>query len=138
MKAHRLWIEIAMIGTAIAFALALLLATLGTLGGAAVEAFGQTQPAQTTAQTPAQETYDGVVTCSQCGAKHSSKIGQSAADCTRMCVHGGAHFALVDGEKIYQLDGDLAELKKVAGERVQVIGVVTGNTIRVSSLRTES
>jgi hypothetical protein len=130
MKAHRLWIEIAMIGTAIACALAFLLATLGALGGAAIEAFGQTQTAQGTAE----QTYEGVVTCSQCGAKHSSKIGQSAADCTRMCVHGGAHFALVDGEKIYQLEGDLAVLKKVAGERVQVMGVVTGNTIHISTL----
>jgi hypothetical protein len=132
MKAHRLWIEIAMIGTAIACALALLLATLGALGGAAVEAFGQSQAAS------AEETHDGVVTCSQCGAKHSSKIGLSAADCTRACVHGGAHFALVDGEKIYQLEGDLAVLKKVAGQRVQVVGVVSGNTIHVSSLHSES
>jgi hypothetical protein len=131
MKAHRLWIEIAMIGTAIACALAFLLATLGALGGVAVEAFGQIP----TTQTSAQESYEGVVTCSQCGAKHSAKIGQSAADCTRMCVHGGAHFALVDGEKIYQLDGDPALLKRVAGERVQVVGVVTGNTIRISTLR---
>jgi hypothetical protein len=131
MKAQRFWIEIAMIGTAMACALALLLATLGALGGVAVEAIGQTQ----TAQAATQESYEGVVTCSQCGAKHSAKIGESAADCTRMCVHGGAHFALVDGEKIYQLEGDLAVLKKVAGERVQVVGVVTGNTIHFSSLR---
>jgi hypothetical protein len=131
MKPHRLWIEIATIVTAIACALALVLATLGALGGVAVEAIGQTQAAQ-----PAQESYEGVVTCSQCGAKHSAKINQSAADCTRMCVHGGANFALVDGEKIYQLEGDLALLKKVAGERVQIVGVASGNTIRISSLRT--
>jgi hypothetical protein len=134
MKAHRLWIEIAMIGTAIACVLALLLATLGALGGVAVEAFGQTQAVQAAAE----ESYEGVVTCSQCGAKHSSKIGLSAADCTRACVHGGAHFALVDGEKIYQLEGDLAVLKKVAGQRVQVVGVISGNTIHVSSLHSES
>jgi hypothetical protein len=131
MKAHRLWIEIAMIGTAIACGLAFLLATLGALGGVAVEAFGQAQ----TAQTSGQESYEGVVTCSQCGAKHSAKIGQSAADCTRMCVHSGARFALVDGEKIYQLEGDPAVLKKAAGERVQIVGIANGNTIRVSSLR---
>lgn len=135
MKAPRLWIEIAMIGTAIACALALLIATLGALGGAAVEAFGQSQQTAVTGQAAGEETHEGVVTCSQCGAKHSAKIGESAADCTRKCVHAGAHFALVDGDKIYQLEGDPAVLKQSAGQRVRVTGVVTGNTIRFSSLR---
>jgi hypothetical protein len=131
MKVHRLWIEIAMISTAIACALALLIATLGAVGGAAVEAFGEAQ----TTQSAAGETYEGVVTCSHCGARHSAKIGQTAADCTRVCVHGGANFALVDGDKIYLLDGDLAVLKKVAGQRVQVNGIAAGNTIRITTVR---
>ncbi len=32
--------------------------------------------------------------------------GKTAGDCARMCVHGGAAFALVDGDKTYLLDGD--------------------------------
>src|SRR5262249_33204030 len=82
----------------------------------------------------AQQTYEGFVTCTQCGAKHAAKIGKSAADCTRMCVHGGSKFALVDGEKTYQLDGDLIQLKRVAGQRAQVVGAMRGNTIWVSSV----
>lgn len=130
MKLHRFWIEIVMVGVAIACGLALLLATLGAIGGLAVEAWGQTPTSQVTAE----EAFDGVVTCSSCGARHSAKINQSPADCTRVCVHAGASFALVDGEKIYLLDGDLGLLKKSAGERVRVVGVANGNTIRVTSI----
>jgi uncharacterized Zn ribbon protein len=129
MRVHRLCLDIIMVGTAIACALALLIATLGAVGGAAVDAFGQLQ----TTQSATEETYEGMVTCSRCGARHSAKIGQAAADCTRMCVHGGANFALVDGDKIYLLEGDLNLLKRVAGQRVKVAGVVNGNTIRVTS-----
>ena len=130
MSIHRLWIEIVMVGTGVACALALLLATVGAVAGAAGTAFGQ-QPAKPAA---ALQTYEGMVTCSRCGARHSAKLGKNAADCTRICVHAGAQFVLVDGEKIYQLEGDLNLLKKLAGERARIAGALTGNTIQVSSL----
>jgi hypothetical protein len=130
MGIHRFWIEIVMIATAIACALALLIATLGAVAGAAGTALGQqSNPAPATLQT-----YEGMVTCSRCGARHSAKFGKSAGDCTRICVHSGAQFALVDGEKVYLLDGDLNLLKKIAGERTRIMGSITGNTIRISSL----
>lgn len=40
MKAHRVWIEIVILGTTIAFGLALLIATLGTAAGTAVGTLG--------------------------------------------------------------------------------------------------
>lgn len=161
MKIYGLWIEILMIGIAVACALALLIGTLGAVAGVASEPVGeaQTEPAgqetlslRTPSQQPTsqqissqskqsapqsaevQQTYEGMVTCSRCGAKHSAKLGKSASDCTRMCVHAGGQFALVDGDKMYLLDGDLYRLKRVAGERTRVTGVVTGNTIRVTSV----
>lgn len=42
MKNHRLWLEIVLRGTVVAFVLALLLATLGTVAGFAVEPNGLT------------------------------------------------------------------------------------------------
>ena len=106
-----------------AFVLALLLATVG----AAAAAFAEQ------ANEPAAKTYQGMVTCSRCGAKHMAKGGQNPADCTFSCVRTGASFALVDGDKTYQLDGDLTLIKKVVGQRAQITGVVHGNTITVSA-----
>jgi hypothetical protein len=130
MKVHRFWVEIVMVGTVVACGLALLLATLGAVAGAAIGAFGQSQV------TPVitEHTYEGMVTCSSCGARHSAKLGETASDCTRKCVRIGGQFALVDGDKIYLLEGDLNSLKRVAGERARIIGTATGNTIRVSSV----
>jgi hypothetical protein len=60
----------------------------------------------------------------------------SAADCTRACVHSGERFALVDGEKTYILEGDEAALKRMAGQRVKIVGTLNGGTISVSSVAT--
>lgn len=135
MKLYRFFLEIVMVGAAVAFGLALLLATLGAVAGAAGAAFGQAQSAPAvSAPAVKEQTYEGMVTCSRCGARHSAAIGKSAGDCTRACVHAGANFALVDGEKTYLLDGDLMRLKRVAGERARISGALDGNTIRVSSV----
>lgn len=94
---------------------------------------GSVGPQQTT-QPAAEQTYEGMVTCSRCGAKHSANIGTTAADCVRICVHGGAKFTLVSGDSTYLLDGDLTVLKRAAGQRVRILGAVSGSTIRVSSV----
>jgi hypothetical protein len=131
MKAHRIWLEIVIVGTSIACAVALLIATLGAVAGLAVEALGQDQ-----GTTPkSEQTYEGVVTCSRCGARHSAEIGKSAGECTLVCVHAGERFALVNGDQLHLLEGDLAWLKKTAGERVSVTGQMSGNVIRFSSIK---
>jgi len=137
MKANRVWVEIVIVGTMIACALALLIATLGAAAGAAAGAAEsqqlKTNPTQTL-QSTTEQSYQGMVTCSRCGAKHSAAIGKAASDCVRACVHGGAAFALVDGDETYLLDGDSIALKRVAGQRAHVIGAISGKTIRVSSV----
>lgn len=80
--------------------------------------------------------YEGMITDTHCGARHSAAIGLSAADCARACVHGGNSFALVDGDTVYVLDGDAATLKKMAGQRVHIIGTLNGNKISVSAVTT--
>ncbi len=134
MKINRVWIEIVLLGTGIACVLALLLATLGAAAGVAEGEVAARQ--QTVPNTD--QIYEGMVTCSRCGAKHSAAIGQTATTCIRICVHGGASFALVDANATYVLDGDLSVLKKLAGQRAHVVGALKGHTIRISSVVAET
>lgn len=141
MKTNRVWIEIVMLATAIACALALLFATLGAAAGVAAGEVSVRQQAPAIKQVPAAATdhaydhaYEGMVTCSRCGAKHSAALGQTATTCVRLCMHGGAQFALVDADMTYLLDGDLSVLNKLAGRRAHVVGELHGRTIRISSV----
>src|SRR6201987_6508024 len=131
MKANRVWIEIVLLATGIACALALLFATLGTAAGAAV---GEAKPRPERQEAAPERTYQGMVTCSRCGAKHPAALGRSATTCVRTCVHNGADFALVDADATYLLDGDLSALKRLAGQRARVVGALNGKTIRISSV----
>jgi pantothenate kinase type III len=136
MKTNRVWIEIVILGTAIACGLALLLASLGAAAGAAE---GEVSTGQQPSATPAttDQTYNGMVTCSRCGVKHSATLGHTAATCTRVCVHGGASFVLVDANATYLLEGDSKVLTRVAGQRAHVVGVLYGKTIKISSVAAE-
>lgn len=126
----RFWIGILATASAIACALALLIASLGAVGAAAAEGTGSYKSEQSPALH--QQAYEGVVTDTQCGAKHSPDLGRAAGDCTLACVRGGEHFSLVDGDKMYVLEGEPASLKRVAGQRVRIIGTLNGKTILVA------
>lgn len=132
MKARRFWIEIVFVATGTAFALALLIATCGLAANAVAERTSQEQ-AIAAAAGGQQQTYEGIVTCSRCGAKHPAKLDSSATTCVRRCVHGGDRFSLVDADSTYFLDGDLSDLKNLAGQRARIVGTLHGKTIRVSS-----
>lgn len=158
-KTTRVWVEIVVLVTASACALALLLATLGAAAGAA-EGAGTPEPVapeaaapeaatpqtgateagapQERPETTAEQTYSGMVTCSRCGARHSAALGQTATRCARACVKGGANFSLVDGDATYLLDGDLMVLQRLAGRRARVVGALSGQTIRISSVAAET
>lgn len=125
MKYHKFWIEIVVLGTAVAFVLALLLASLGAAASAASGAHESAANSQ--------QAFEGMITCSKCGAKHSASLDHSASNCVRICVHAGADFALVDDNVLYFLDGDRVALKKVAGQRARITGVLNGRTIKVAS-----
>jgi hypothetical protein len=45
---------------------------------------------------------------------------------------------LVDGDKIYALQGDSTQLEKVAGERANVSGILKDNAITVKGVTAES
>lgn len=80
------------------------------------------------------KTFAGMITDSHCGARHSMKSGKSSAECVRSCVRNGAHYVLVDGEKNYPLDGDSRQFEERAGERVEVVGMLEGDTIKVKAV----
>ncbi|HEY1677798.1 MAG TPA: hypothetical protein VGG04_08835 [Candidatus Sulfotelmatobacter sp.] len=132
MKAQRFWIEIVLVGTGIAVAVALLIASLG-MAANAVDGRNSPEQAIPAATDQPQETYEGMVTCSRCGAKHPASLNASATTCVRTCIHSGERFALVSSDSTYFLDGDAINLKTLAGQRVRIVGTLRGKTIQVAS-----
>jgi hypothetical protein len=137
MRRQRIWLEIVALGSAIAVALALLLSAIGAAAGMA-EDRGQARQSGSVvrpgapAPTP-DRIFEGMVTCSRCGAKHAPALQRPATTCVRVCVHGGASFALVNSDSTYLLEGDPEALKRVAGVRARVTGHLNGKTIKVTS-----
>lgn len=127
-----------MLGSAVALALALLIATLGAAAGASQDEqdAAQLHPSALapTASASTASAFEGMVTCSRCGAKHSASLEHSASACVRICVHSGADFALVSPDATYVLEGDREDLKKLAGQRARVLGTRAGQTIKVASV----
>jgi hypothetical protein len=80
--------------------------------------------------------FSGVITDSQCGARHAEGSGKSPAECTLACVRNGAKYSLVNGDKKYALDGNADELSKWAGQRATIAGSRSGETIKVTSVST--
>jgi hypothetical protein len=127
----RLWTKILLLVCALACGTVILLAARSNSARPAPTA-QQTESGDASATATA--TFNGIVTDTRCGAKHSARIGLDAADCTRACVHAGERFALVDGDKAYILTGDSVALKHLAGARVRVAGTLNGDTITVVSV----
>ena len=139
MSIHRIWIEIVVLATTVACALALLLATLGAIAGTSLDAEGQEQKVAVPQTQKAElQQYEGMLSCAKCDGRHSPNIGKSAAECTRACAHAGEPFALVSGDTIYALNGGLECLKHAAGERVSIVGSMEGNVIHVVTIKSHS
>lgn len=80
------------------------------------------------------QTFTGLVTDDRCGARHDMGSDKSPAECAKVCVHNGAKYALVDGEKTYTLQGNAEEIALAAGRRVTLRGALEGDTIYVRSI----
>lgn len=84
---------------------------------------------------PPANTFSGMITDSHCGARHTRYPDKTSAECARMCVRAkGSHYVLVDGEAIHGLDGDRTQLDRMATMRVDVVGKLVGDTIKVESI----
>lgn len=133
----RFWIGMLAVVGALVCALTLLFALPRVDAGAIRTKQDPVNPAQTVPAPSSgahAQSYEGIITDSRCGAKHSAAVGLGAADCTRACVHSGEHFALVDGDKTYALEGDESILKRAAGQRVRIVGTLNDKTIAVASV----
>jgi hypothetical protein len=140
MKTRQVWLEIVLAGTAISIALGLFLSCIGAVAGMA-EAPDDAQASTLSASENTHSTeqvFEGMVTCSHCGARHSPALQRPATVCVRVCVHGGSSFALVNGESSYLLEGDSQSLKRFAGERARVLGTLHGHTIQVRSVAADT
>jgi hypothetical protein len=82
----------------------------------------------------AEQKFSGMITDSQCGARHDQSTGKRPADCARMCVRKGAKYVLVNGDQKNILVGNEVELDHLAGQRATVTGTLNGDTIKVSSV----
>lgn len=132
LKRRHVWLEIIVLCTVVACSLACLLA------GVVAAAAEVNQSPLVGSSDSSQRTFEGMVSCSRCEAKHSAALARSASTCVRVCVHGGARFTLIAPQSTYFLEGDLLVLKPVAGQRVRIQGTLNGQVIRVSSLVPES
>ena len=88
---------------------------------------------------PADKTLVGYVSDNHCGLKHMAGMGDDKS-CTLMCVkHGKFVLADRDNKRVYQLDKTGQEkAQEFAGQKVKVIGRVTGKTIHVTSIEATS
>jgi hypothetical protein len=138
MWQNRFWLNMVGLCTVIACAFALALAVISASAALAFASHhdshdSEVQPEARQDAGPQQRVFNGVVTDSSCRARHMA-AGKSAAECTRECVGKGASYVLVAGEGVYRLDGNTSELDKVAGQRAQVIGLLDGRVLTVSSV----
>lgn len=83
--------------------------------------------------TDKQVTLTGTISDSMCGAKHM--MSGDDAKCTRTCVRNGSQYVLVARDKVYTLDGKAEELDSLAGQSVIVVGGLTGDALKVASVK---
>jgi hypothetical protein len=89
---------------------------------------------------PAERTLIGYISDSQCGLKHMAGMGDDKS-CTFICVKGGSKFVLADSDHkaVYRLDNTSQEkAREFAGQKVKVIGRITGKTIRITAIEAAS
>jgi hypothetical protein len=79
------------------------------------------------------QTFSGIISDAHCGPRHMDST-KSAAECARMCVRNGSRYVMVNGDKTYELTGPPQQFEEFAGQRVKLIGVLSGDAIKVSSV----
>jgi hypothetical protein len=120
------------IAVALGFAIVVIGGTLTLAGGQAPNIPRKNLRSQSS--TALSRAFSGVVTDSECGARHNKDATMSSAECARFCLRHGAKYMLVDGERSYVLNGNADQFAKLAGQRVRIAGVQNGDAIQVSSV----
>jgi hypothetical protein len=77
-------------------------------------------------------TLVGIVGDTLCGNAHTNGL---AKQCTLQCLRNKANeWALVVGQRIYTLQGKVADLPKFAGSQAKVTGILRGESLMVTSV----
>ena len=143
MRQDRFWLSLIALCVAVACAAAIVLAIVSATTALAVTRDEpgpiaiKTEPSQVAAGPGTSghtRALQGVVSDTSCNAKHVSK-DRTAAECARVCVRHGARYALISGESVYLLDGNLSEMDHYAGQRAEVVGLLDGDLLMVRSIR---
>lgn len=124
-------------GATVFLAFARTLGSTGEPGRAATQIATETQQNDTEVENANAIIFEGVISDDHCKARHDMGSAKSPAECTQLCTREGANYVIINGGKMYRLTGrdDLAIL---AGERVTVTGVLTGDTIKVKAISTDN
>jgi hypothetical protein len=126
-----LWFGLISFCSLLTLAASLGLATLFAGGAAAFASSDSDQVHQSDAVT--ERTFSGMITDSQCVARHDQSSGKRPADCVRMCVRNGSKYILVNGDQKNTLEGNELALDRLAGQRASVTGTLSGDTIKVTA-----
>jgi hypothetical protein len=92
------------------------------------------------ASLAAEQTWNGRISDSMCGAKHNSTAQHGKQmpdrDCAMTCKkEHNAKFVFVSDGKVYNVSNqDFAELQAHAGHSVTVTGTISGDTITVAKV----
>jgi hypothetical protein len=96
-------------------------------------ASGSSQDEQDRAQAQSSGvSLTGVVSDSNCGARHI-QAGEDAAHCVSRCVASGAKYVLVADGSVFQVDPQ-EQLAAYAGKPVTVKGSLRGDTITAATV----
>jgi hypothetical protein len=87
----------------------------------------------------AEQTWNGKISDSACGAKHEEAAeGQGVMadrECTQACIRGGSKYVLVvDGKVVQIANQDNKDLATHAGHAVKMTGELKGSAIVVSKI----
>lgn len=91
------------------------------------------------ARSPAEQTWTGKISDSNCKEKHAAAEHEGKpmtdAECTSMCVKKGAKYVFVSDGKVYQLANQHSKtIASHAGQEVQLTGEMKGDTITATKI----
>lgn len=128
------WFGLVTFCSLMSLAASLGLAALFAGGAVALAASDAEQVQQQKSDPGAEKSFSGMITDSQCGARHDQYSGKRPADCARMCVRNGSKYLLINGDQKNILEGNEIALDHLAGQRATVTGTLNGDTIKVSAV----
>jgi len=95
---------------------------------------GQQVTSAQTKEAPKAQTWAGKISDSHCGAKKHT-MGKSEAECVTACVASGEYVFVGDKDKVFTIANQKFEdLKKFAGQTVELTGTAEGDKITVTKI----